>query len=58
MDKFVLAYSKEQTRFNISKTDASHLMNYLKHLVIEDIFNGLWINKTLEQFITGYEDEY
>jgi len=59
MELFVLSYNQEaQKRFNVSKEEAGYVMNWLKHIVIEDIFGGLWVNKTMEQFVSGYEDSY
>lgn len=59
MNHFVNSYSiEDQSRFNISKADASEVMNYIKHLVIEEIFDGMWTTKTMEEFITGYTDSY
>lgn len=47
-----------KTEFNLNLTQANALFEYMKYIVIEFLFDGVFINKTAEEFLWGYDNEY
>ncbi|KAL4471691.1 hypothetical protein ABPG74_008584 [Tetrahymena malaccensis] len=44
--------------FKLSLEDAKIIQDYLKHVVVEQIFGGMYIQKTAQELLWGYQDLY
>lgn len=44
--------------FNLNLSQANALFEYMKYVVIEFLFDGVFISKTPEEFLWGYDNNY
>ncbi len=52
-------YSQEiKNVFGVEFNDAEMISNYFKYIVVEYLFGGLYVEKTANEFLYGYDDRY
>lgn len=52
-------YSQQvKDEFGLEFDDAEMIANYFKFVVVEYLFEGLYVEKSANEFLFGYEDKY